>query len=54
MATRLTAGLGLRGFRLNLAVEAATTYEELAALAPKIKSVVGPEKAAPLEQALGN
>ena len=54
VATRLTAGLGLRGFRLNLAVEAATTYEELAALAPKIKSVVGPEKAAPLEQALGN
>ena len=54
VATRLTAGLGLRGFRLNLAVEAATTYEELAALAPKIKSAVGPEKAAPLEQALGH
>ncbi|MDQ7975330.1 MAG: hypothetical protein REJ24_22315 [Rhodocyclaceae bacterium] len=54
VATRLTAGLGLRGFRLNLAVEAATTYEELAALAPKIRSAVGPEKAAPLEQALGN
>ncbi|MBS0428213.1 MAG: hypothetical protein JSR41_13110 [Proteobacteria bacterium] len=53
VATRLTAGLGLRGFRLNLAVEAATTYEELAALAPKIKAAVGPEKAAPLEQALG-
>lgn len=54
VATRLTAALGLRGFRLNLAVEAATTYEELAALAPKIRSAVGPEKAAPLEQALGN
>lgn len=54
VATRLTAALGLRGFRLNLAVEAATTYEELAALAPKIRSAVGPEKAAPLEQALGS
>ncbi|MBN8746285.1 Uncharacterised protein [Xylophilus ampelinus] len=54
VATRLTASLGLRGFRLNLAVEAATTYEELAALAPKIKSAVGPEKAGALEQALGN
>ncbi len=54
VATRLTAGLGLRGFRLNLAVEAATTYEELAALAPKIRSAVGADKAAPLEQALGH
>ncbi|MDI3381121.1 hypothetical protein ACFPPF_06135 [Xenophilus aerolatus] len=54
VATRLTASLGLRGFRLNLAVEAATTYEELAALAPKIKSAVGPEKATPLELALGS
>src|SRR2546421_10292114 len=29
IATALTAGLGLRGFRLNLAVEAATNYEQL-------------------------
>lgn len=54
IATRLTAALGLRGFRLNLAVEAATTYQELAALAPKIKAAVGPDKAAALEQALGS
>ena len=29
LATKLTASLGLRGFRLNLAVEAAGSYEEL-------------------------
>ena len=52
IATRLTAGLGLRGFRLNLSVEGATTYEQLAALAPKIKAAVGDEKAAALERAL--
>jgi hypothetical protein len=52
VATKLTAGLGLRGFRLNLAVEAAGTYEQLAALAPKIRAAVGDEKAAALEQAL--
>jgi len=52
IAIRLTASLGLRGFRLNLAVEAATTCDELAALAPKIRAAVGPEKAAALEQAL--
>lgn len=52
IATQLTASLGLRGFRLNLAVEAATTYEELAALVPKIRAAVGPDKAQLLERAL--
>lgn len=52
IATQLTASLGLRGFRLNLAVEAATTCEELMGLVPKIRAAVGPEKAAPLERAL--
>lgn len=52
IATRLTAGLGLRGFRLNLAVEAATTYDQLAALMPKIRAAVGDDKAQPLETAL--
>lgn len=52
IATQLTASLGLRGFRLNLAVEAATTYEELAALLPKIRAAVGPDKAQALERAL--
>lgn len=54
IATRLTAGLGLRGFRLNLAVEAAGNYEQLAELAPKIREAVGPEKYAPLDDALND
>lgn len=52
IATQLTASLGLRGFRLNLAVEGATNYEELLAIAPKIREAVGPEKYRPLDQAL--
>ena len=52
IATRLTAGLGLRGFRLNLAVEAAGDLEKLKELAPKIKEAVGPEKFTELESAL--
>jgi len=53
IATRLTASLGLRGVRLNLAVEAATSYEDLLAVAPRIRDAVGPEKFAPLKEALG-
>lgn len=53
IATRLTANLGLRGFRLNLSVEGTTSYEELVALAPKIRAAVGAEKSAPLDRALG-
>jgi hypothetical protein len=41
LATKLTAGLGLRGFRLNLAVESAAGFDELLALLPKIKDAVG-------------
>jgi hypothetical protein len=52
IATRLTAGLGLRGFRLNLAVEAAGDIDKLKELAPKIKEAVGPEKFRELENAL--
>ncbi|GAD21013.1 hypothetical protein [Acidovorax sp. MR-S7] len=52
VATELTAGMGLRGFRLNLAVEGTTGYDELAALAPKIRDAVGDAKYARLEQAL--
>ena len=52
IATELTASLGLRGFRLNLAVEAAAGYEQLAALAPKIRDAVGDAKFVRLEQAL--
>jgi hypothetical protein len=52
IATRLTAGLGLRGFRLNLAVEAAGDIDKLKELAPKIREAVGPEKFLELENAL--
>jgi hypothetical protein len=52
VATRLTASLGLRGFRLNLAVEAATSYEQLRELAPKIRDAVPPEQFAMLDFAL--
>ena len=52
IATRLTARLGLRGFRLNLAVEAAGDIDKLKELAPKIRDAVGPEKFLELENAL--
>ncbi|MDF1484301.1 hypothetical protein PY257_03760 [Ramlibacter sp. H39-3-26] len=52
LATQLTAGLGLRGLRLNLAVEAVGSYAELLALAPKIRDAVGADKYTPLERAL--
>ena len=52
IATRLTANLGLRGFRLNLAVEAAGDLDKLKELAPKIREAVGPEKFLELENAL--
>ena len=53
IATRLTAALGLRGFKLNLAVEAAATWEELVGLAPKIRAAVGADRAVELDRALG-
>lgn len=52
LATQLTAGMGLRGFRLNLAVEAAGSYSQLVALFPKIKEAAGSDKASQLERAL--
>lgn len=52
IATRLTAALGLRGFLLNLAVEAATDLAKLQELSPRIKQAVGPGKFRELEIAL--
>ncbi len=52
IAIRLTAALGLRGFRLNLAVEGAGDLDKLKELAPKIREAVGPEKFLELENAL--
>jgi hypothetical protein len=52
LATMLTASLGLRGFKLNLAVEAAGGYDDLLALLPRIAEAVGHEACAPLAHAL--
>ncbi len=52
LATQLTASMGLRGFRLNLAVEAVGSYSQLVALFPKIRDAVGVEKSMALERAL--
>src|SRR4051812_36140788 len=52
VATRLTAGMGLRGFRLNLAVEQAMNYQALCELAPRIKDAVPPGDYLALHRAL--
>lgn len=53
LATQLTAQLGLRGFRLNLAVEAATGLDDLVALLPKLTDALAPEAVRALKEALG-
>lgn len=52
VAVALTASLGLRGFRLNLAVEAAGNYQALLAVAPRIREAVGASRYQALERAL--
>lgn len=52
IATKLTSGLGLGGLLLNLAVESAQDSAQLAALLPRLRKALGPEKCRPLEQAL--
>lgn len=52
MATKLTAALGLRGFRLNLAVESANGFDDLLALLPKIRDAVGAKACEELERTL--
>ncbi|SDM60044.1 hypothetical protein SAMN05428957_10918 [Oryzisolibacter propanilivorax] len=52
IAIELTAGLGLRGFRLNLAVEGTSGYRQLAELAPRIRDAVGEARYARLAGAL--
>ncbi len=52
IATKLTSGLGLRGFRLNLSVESVGNYADLVKLAPKIQEAVGDAKYAELKAAL--
>ena len=52
IATKLTAGMGLRGFRLNLAVESAAGFEDLLVLLPKIQEALGSKACRELERAL--
>ncbi|MBN9368735.1 MAG: hypothetical protein J0H59_17130 [Comamonadaceae bacterium] len=52
IATELTGALGLKGFRLNLAVEGASGFDDLVALAPKIREAVGEAKYERLKRAL--
>lgn len=52
MATALTAGMGLRGFRLNLAIESAAGYEGLVRLLPELRKALGAKACAPLERVL--
>lgn len=52
IAIALTGALGLKGFRLNLAVEGATHVDGLVALAPRIRQAVGEDRFALLEAAL--
>jgi len=52
IAVELTASLGLRGFRLNLAVEAAGNLAQLQALSEKIEQAVGASAFLRLKQAL--
>lgn len=52
IATRLTASPGLRGFKLNLAVEAAQGLDDLLALLPKIEEALGAQTCQPLARAL--
>lgn len=53
-ASMLTTSLGLRGYRLNNAVESATTYLDLLALAPRIREAVGEERYAMLDRLLND
>ena len=52
LATQITAKLGLRGFKLNLAVESAQGFDGLNELLPKIRAAVGDERVQPLRDAL--
>lgn len=53
VATRITASLGLRGFKLNLSVEGARGFDDLQALLPAIRKAAGPEAGRELAAALG-
>ncbi|MGE8319952.1 MAG: hypothetical protein ACN6O3_14485 [Comamonas sp.] len=52
VASALAADLGLRGFRLQLAVEKAQGYDGLVALLPRLREAIAAPKLQPLEKLL--
>lgn len=52
IATQLSASMGLRGFRLNLSVEAASGYDDLLSLLPRLQEALGARACRALERAL--
>ncbi|GAB2457634.1 hypothetical protein GCM10027082_05210 [Comamonas humi] len=52
VASALAADLGLRGFRLQLAVEKAQGYDGLVALLPRLREAIATAKLQPLEKLL--
>lgn len=44
VAVRLSSQLGLRGFKLNLAVEAASGFDDLLKLLPELEKALGTDK----------
>ena len=52
LATRLSAGLGLRGLTLNLAVESAAGYADVLNLLPRFQEAAGLKACRELERVL--
>ena len=52
LAVKLTGSLGLRGFRLSLAVERSSSYEDLCTVAPALEKAVSRVEYQPLHKAL--
>jgi hypothetical protein len=52
IATQLSSGLGLRGYKLVLAVDAASGYDDLVALLPRFTEALGESAVAELKKAL--
>ena len=52
MAHKLVSELGLKGFRLQLAVEKAQSYHGLVALLPRMGELIDAQKLRPLEKIL--
>jgi hypothetical protein len=54
VAVRLSSQLGLRGFKLNLAVEGAAGFDDLVTLLPELEKALGAEKIKELKAVLGH